>query len=361
MQTSRARRRLPSLVHYGLSLALSLAIGPGHAHLPQSPSPEVLAARNSIDAGRMSDLVHELSSRRYLGRLPGTEGDKRARAYLENLFRQIGLAPAGTNGFLQEFNTQITQPDGESHGNPRNPLMGRSARTANIIGSLPGTDPKLKHEIIIISGHHDHLGWRPRDEDADDDSPVEYYPGANDDLSGIASMLELARAFKRLKGPQNRRTLMFVAYGAEEQTEMGSTAHVKKLRDEGSLGQVILMLSIDMIGRGYKQFDETLAATWARQAYRGEPDDGDMYSHKYECEPGPTFDYDAGPFAHHGINNRVIGRADVDHYHKPSDTAKTVEFEAAARVTKAIFDFVWHIDQADIPPKPAGIPAKCRK
>lgn len=142
---------------------------------------------------------------------------------------------------------------------------------------------------------------------------------------------------------------------------MGSIAHVKKLRDEGSLGRVILMLSIDMIGRGYKQFDETLAATWARQAYRGEPDDGDMYSHKYECEPGPTFDYDAGPFAHHGINNRVIGRADVDHYHKPSDTAKTVEFEAAARVTKAIFDFVWHIDQADIPPKPAGIPAKCRK
>ncbi|WP_204282177.1 hypothetical protein, partial [Serratia marcescens] len=70
MQTSRARRRLPRLVHFGWSLALSLAIGPGHAQLPPSPSPEVLAARNSIDAGRMSDLVHELSSRRYLGRLP---------------------------------------------------------------------------------------------------------------------------------------------------------------------------------------------------------------------------------------------------------------------------------------------------
>lgn len=215
-----------------------------------STDPEVAAARSAISLQRMSKLVRDLSAPAYDGRLPGSPGDTASRDYLVALFRATGLQPAGSKGYLLPFSTTITQPDGED--NPANPLLGKTVKTSNIIGVIPGNDPVLAKEVIIVSGHRDHLGHTPENVQ---------YPGANDDLTGIAATVELARAFAAIQH-KNKRTLMFVAFGAEEQDRMGSTfqvAHPVRLAPNRN---IVLMMSIDMIGRILTPGPAFLNAGW---------------------------------------------------------------------------------------------------
>lgn len=311
---------------------------------PQADAGEVAAGKKPVvSIRRMSDLVKELASPKYAGRLPGTAGDRLSLNVIVNEFKAIGLVPAGTDGYLQPFTTTIVEPDGESHGNPENPLLGERMATSNVIGIIPGNDPDLSDEVIIISAHRDHLGQTPDDI---------HYPGANDDLSGLAATLELARMFMQHKG-ENKRTLMFVAYGAEEQHEMGSMYHVAHPLPNFPNENIVLMISIDMIGLGYDKWSSftpaqlnRYASTWYEEVYNGVNDDSDDYSHEYPPEKSGTFSYDAGPFGKIGINNRVFGKAEgIPHYHKTTDSWENVHFGPAAIVTRTIFDFLCKVDQ----------------
>ncbi len=303
---------------------------------------DVIAARNSIRQEGLEATVRELAKPKYNGRLPGTEGDTLSRDWLVKQFESIGLTPAGSKGYLQPFTTRITDPDESS-----NLQLGQKANTSNIIGILPGNDPELAKEVIIISGHRDHLGFN--------NDLRKQYPGANDDLTGVAATLELARAFAKLEG-QNKRTLMFVAYGAEEQKYMGSIYHSQNPVAAAPNAQIVLMISIDMIGLGYdkwqsfsqKQMD-AYSKRWFREVYNDSDEDKDAYSHEYPKTPGPTFDYDAGPFARIGINTRVIGLADVPNYHSVNDTPDNVHFKPMVNVTRTLFDYLWQVDQDDQP------------
>ncbi|UMR28884.1 M20/M25/M40 family metallo-hydrolase [Massilia sp. MB5] len=305
----------------------------------------------AVDAARMSDLVEELADAEYEGRLPGTAGDSRSRDVIVREFQAIGLQAAGGDGYLQRFYTTISQPDGESHGNPANPLLGKRMATSNVIGIIPGNDPALAREVIIISAHRDHLGRAPGGA---------HYPGANDDLSGLAATLELARMFAHYKG-SNKRTLMFVAYGAEEQGEMGSMHHVAHPLPGFPNKHIVLMISIDMIGRGFERWSsysqaqrDRYAETWFKQAYNGVNDDDDEYSHEYPPENEGSFSYDAGPFGKIGISNRVFGKAEgIPDYHKTTDTWDKVEFTPAAIFIKTVFDF---LRKADQDPRPHARP-----
>jgi hypothetical protein len=314
------------------------------ANVAASPSPATTAPR--VDTQRMSDFVKLLADERYEGRLPGTAGDSLSLKVIVNAFEAIGLRPAAGDGYLQHFSTTIVEPDGKSHGNPENPLLGERMATSNVIGVIPGSDPLLSKEIIIVSAHRDHLGRNP--------DGVQY-PGANDDLSGLAATLELAHMFKqyRAENKPNKRTLMFVAYGAEEQQDMGSMYHVAHPLPGFPNENIVLMISIDMIGLGFDEWSNFTPAqlsryanSWFKDVYNDSDDDSDAYSHEYPPSNADTFSYDAGPFAKIGVNNRVFGLAEgIPHYHKTTDTWENVHFAPAAIVTKTIFDFLWKVDQ----------------
>ncbi|MGA1524536.1 MAG: M28 family peptidase [Planctomycetota bacterium] len=90
----------------------------------------------------------------------------------------------------------------------------RTIETANVVGVLPGTDPQLRDEAVIVTAHYDHLGiGPPRGDDA-------IYNGAVDNASGTAGVLTLARAAAARGGA--RRSLVFLFVGAEEQGLLGS-------------------------------------------------------------------------------------------------------------------------------------------
>lgn len=111
-----------------------------------------------------------------------------------------------------------------------------SVDVPNVIGMIEGTDPKLKGEMVVIGAHFDHLG-------AFETSGDGVFNGADDNASGTAGLLELARMFSQ--GPKPKRSVVFVAFSAEELGLLGSEAFSKQI----DISSVSLMLNLDMIGR----------------------------------------------------------------------------------------------------------------
>ena len=153
------------------------------------------------------------------GRSPGSPGDIRARAFIADRFRCVGLSTGSADNFNQPFTTS----DGK--------------RTGNVVGYVPGTD--LAAEIIVVGAHHDHLGVK--------DGRV--FNGANDNATGVAALLAVAQAVVR-REPPPRRTIAFVAFGFEEHQGRceGSEFYVKHSPDALPIGNVVYMVNSDMLG-----------------------------------------------------------------------------------------------------------------
>ncbi|MGC8795360.1 MAG: M28 family metallopeptidase, partial [Bryobacteraceae bacterium] len=123
------------------------------------------------------------------------------------------------------------------------PAESRRGVTNNVAGVLEGSDPRLRQQTVILCAHYDHLGTR--------DGKV--LPGADDNASGVAALLELARMFT--PGPPPRRSLLFIAFGAEEAGLLGSYHYVAHpLRPLPTTRAVI---NLDMIGRDEKPSEQT--------------------------------------------------------------------------------------------------------
>ena len=121
----------------------------------------------------------------------------------------------------------------------------RSKNTGNILGIIPGSDPKLKHEYVILMAHHDHLGIAET-RDAKGDAT---YNGAIDNASGVAALLAMTRAIKSLPTPL-RRSILVASVGAEEQGLLGSAyfaAH--PTIDPNRVSAVINIDGINHLGR----------------------------------------------------------------------------------------------------------------
>lgn len=116
--------------------------------------------------------------------------------------------------------------------------------TTNVVGLLPGTDPELRDESLVIGAHYDHLGRGGEGSLAPDQIGTIHY-GADDNASGTAAVMALARAFAARGGLS--RTLVFAAFAGEELGMLGSSEYVK--RPATPLENTVLMVNLDMVGR----------------------------------------------------------------------------------------------------------------
>jgi Zn-dependent M28 family amino/carboxypeptidase/uncharacterized protein YchJ len=112
------------------------------------------------------------------------------------------------------------------------------APARNVLGVLPGRDPTARAQVVILGGHYDHLGQAP-------DGAI--FAGANDDASGVAVLLEIARLWQE-QGYVPQRTVLFAAWDAEEQGLLGSIHYVEHPRYP--LDSTVAMLQLDMVGAG---------------------------------------------------------------------------------------------------------------
>jgi len=210
----------------------------------------------------------------------------------------------------------------------------RRRPTANVLGLLPGSDPKLSKEVVLYTAHHDHLGLKAEAKPGED----AIYNGAVDNASGVAAMLAVARAFSALPRPPPR-SILFAAVAAEEQGLLGSQYLAEHLPVPA--GRVAANINIDglnihgrtrdvtVIGLGKSSLDKTLTALAAGQGriVRGDqlPDRGFFYrSDQF------NFAKRGIPSAYFSSGMDFIGRPpgwgkerrekwEAEHYHQPSD------------------------------------------
>jgi aminopeptidase YwaD len=123
-------------------------------------------------------------------------------------------------------------------------IVRKNAPASNVVGALEGSDPKLKNEVIIIGAHYDHLGRGGEGSLAAREGDIHH--GADDNASGVAGLLELARLFSKER-ERMRRTVLFVAFAGEEEGLIGSSFYVQN--PARPLAQTVAMINMDMIGR----------------------------------------------------------------------------------------------------------------
>jgi len=178
--------------------------------------------------------------------------------------RKTGADILGTDeaGLKSEEENLIVLPKGATSGTSSDkPLVSRAvanlkinlikkrADAYNVVGILEGTDATLKNEAIIIGAHYDHLGRGGSGSLAANSKEIHY--GADDNASGVSAMLELARQFSKEK--KNKRTIIFIAFGGEEEGLLGSKFYVNN--PAFPINKTVAMINMDMVGRLQKDKD----------------------------------------------------------------------------------------------------------
>ena len=209
----------------------------------------------------------------------------------------------------------------------------KRVHTANVLGLIPGSDPKLKDQVVIYSAHHDHLGIGPPNADGDT-----IYNGALDNATGVATVMGIARGFKALP-TSPRRSVLIALVGAEEQGLLGSEWYARE--PTFPPGKIAADINFDggniwgkthdvtFIGLGKSSIDEIAKGVAAQQGRIIKPDQFPSRGYFYRS--------DQFSFAKIGVPSMYLdpgtdfvdrppgwGKEQVDHYtevnyHQPSD------------------------------------------
>lgn len=253
--------------------------------------------------------VTHLASEELEGRGLGTKGKDLATDYIKEQFLEAGLKPLNQD-YLQDFSLKIN--------------LAR-VKATNIIGVVEGTDSALKNEYIILGAHYDHIGYKI----TKDDTKI-IYPGADDNASGVAAIIELAKHFNK---PENRtkRSIIFIAFDAEESGLLGSKHFVKTL-DENILKNIKAMFSFDMVGmlEANKGLNLKGIKTLANGKEIAERHSGDIELFKVNSDIEQRTDTE--PFGRKGIPAVHVFTGTKSPYHKPEDKADLLDYEGMVKV-----------------------------
>ncbi|HSU53092.1 MAG TPA: M28 family peptidase [Candidatus Dormibacteraeota bacterium] len=257
--------------------------------------------------------VHFLAQPALRGRKAQTRGSRFARRYIEKQFRDCHLVSwptwiMGTNssGFELPF----------GYGK-------------NVVGVLPGSDPALSREVVLVSAHYDHLG---KDKHG-------IHPGAADNASGVAALLEIARECSSTSD-RPKRSLAFAAFDCEEKMLLGSFAFT--CRDDFKKAKLAAVLNMDMLGRDlldvitntlfvsgvehYPELRDRAREFGTENGIRVLPLGSDLVGPRsdqvaFQSLPAPCLFFSCGTFRD---------------YHQPADTADNVDYAALDRSTRVI-------------------------
>lgn len=189
-----------------------------------------LHAQTNVTSKNISNVNYQVSEENVIktlsyltsdeleGRDSGSEGIEKASVYLENLLKENGIKP-----YFKTYRDTLSNYDKTSY---------------NVVGYIEGTDKKLKNEFVIIGAHYDHIG-KIAAVNGDDIGN-----GANDNASGTTAVTEVAKYFAKFKN--NKRSILFVFFSAEEKGLLGSKHLAAKLKEQKM--DLYFMFNFEMIG-----------------------------------------------------------------------------------------------------------------
>lgn len=193
-----------------------------------------LFSQSNVTIEELKSHITFLTSQENAGRAPGGNANRQVARYIKNEFNAMGLKNF-KGGFKQEFKVKLRVDQG---------MPEQEAKTWNIVGFIEGNDPILKKEFIVLGAHYDHLGLGGPSSKSEKRGVV--YHGADDNASGTSALIEIAEYIMSQKKTL-KRSIIFVAFGAEEQGLLGSKYFVN--HPPVRLTQIKLMINMDMVGR----------------------------------------------------------------------------------------------------------------
>ncbi|WP_255555796.1 M20/M25/M40 family metallo-hydrolase [Tenacibaculum sp. AHE14PA] len=267
----------------------------------------------NIDSSLVKNHLYTLASDEMAGRKPGTEGIEKAAKYIENEFEKIGL---------KKYNSLPTF---------RQNFEYKGIKMFNVIGVLEGKSKK--DEYVVVSAHYDHLGTKKTGEGD------LIFNGANDDASGVTGVLALARYFKNKE--QNERTIIFVAFTAEEMGLIGSTHFGKGI----DASKFVAGINLEMIGKTPSFGPNTAWLTGFERSDFGKIIQKNLLGTGYQLFPDPYkkfnlfFRSDNASLARLGVPSHTFSTTPIDvdkDYHKVSDEAETLNMTVITQTIQAV-------------------------
>lgn len=225
-------------------------------------------------------------------------------------------------------------------------VVHRQAEVRNVAGVLEGVGP-LAQETILIGAHYDHLGFGGPGSLAP--WTREVHNGADDNASGTALLLELARSARGLDETRSRRKLVFVAFAAEERGLLGSQQYVRQ--PPYALEQTVAMINLDMVGR---LTDNRLIVYGTGTAQEFDPlvnRLNEQYRFDLKKEPGGYGPSDHATFYAKQIPVLHFFTGTHNDYHRPSDDVDKLNLEGMRRIHDMAWDIVREVATAEARPQ----------
>lgn len=274
--------------------------------------------------------VYRLASPEFLGRRG--PGAARTARHLADAFQRLGLKPAFSDSYYQPIPELLTE------GTNKASIIGR-----NVGAILPGSDPKLKDEWILLSAHFDHLGQRGK----------VLYPGADDNATGVAMLLEVAEYFA-LSKDKPRRTIAFISFDQEETGLRGSmyfAAHSPL-----PFRHLKAFLTADMLGRSMANVMNEYVfvlgserSTHLRHLIEKTPPPQGLTIGRLGADLiGTRSDY--GPFRDRNVPFLFFSTGQHPDYHSPSDLPERIDYRKLQRISVYIRDITKRLANEDAAP-----------
>ena len=276
-----------------------------------------------LSAQRQDDMrqtVEYLASQELGGRYPGTAGDTLASEFIVDKLRSLKLKPVvkgkKKTAFYQDF----------TYGKEK------QITTHNIIAVVPGKDKHLRNEYIVVGSHYDHLGMGGKGSGSRRPDTLGVHPGADDNASGDAVVLELARHFKKAGSP---RSIIFMFFGAEEQGLVGSKKFLEWMKQEDnqrknlpdSMKGIVAMVNLDMVGR-MRDSAMSVSGTGTSSRFKAMAEQAAAQTGLHiSCVPDGYGPSDQASFVAVDIPVLFLTTGGHMEYHTPDDVPSTLNYD----------------------------------
>ncbi len=211
----------------------------------------------------------------------------------------------------------------------------KNVNTQNVVSILPGSDPILKNEYLVIGAHFDHLGWGGKGSGSRMPDTTAIHYGADDNASGVAGILELARVLRN--GKPIGRSIIFVAFGAEEMGVVGAKYFVDN--PPVPIAKIKAMINLDMIGRLKPDASLNIGGTGTAaemEALLNQVEaDHTLVINRQPDGYGPS---DHASFYAAGIPVLFFSTGAHDDYHTPGDSFNKIDLKGQTKVLSWVYD-----------------------
>jgi hypothetical protein len=284
---------------------------------------------NITEVGQIKTDVAYLADDKLEGRRTGTRGEQLAADYISKRYKEIGLQ-AINGSYIQNFKTtQSDNPhDGHDHG------AGKAESGMNVIGFWDNG----ARNTVVIGGHYDHLGYGGTGSGSLSPEKNQIHNGADDNASGIATLLQLAELLKNVKN----NNYLFISFSGEEQGLLGSNYWVKNPTID--LSSINYMINMDMVGRLNSERTLAINGTGTSPVWNAAIDKANRYNLKIvksESGVGPS---DHTSFYYQNIPAIQFFTGAHKDYHKPTDDIELVNYDGIKDITLYIHDLIVELD-----------------